>query len=132
MCRYRVDLDLEMLNSAVYTRIQRCMESAVMQFITALALIPPLTLTAALAGSTQAPYILLSNYRYIHKLSLDGSRIRTVISEPNQRIYTVDYHNRYTWMSIIYQFEGVANKDIIANNDHCACYFIYFIIMHAC
>ena len=43
----------------------------------------------------QAPYILLANYRYIHKLSLDGSRLKTVISEPNQRIYTVDYHNRY-------------------------------------
>lgn len=43
----------------------------------------------------QAPYILLANYRYIHKLSLDGSRLKTVISEPDQRIYTVDYHNRY-------------------------------------
>ena len=46
--------------------------------------------------SAEAPYILLANRRFIHQISLDGSRQRTIVSEPNQNIYTLDYHIRYT------------------------------------
>ena len=43
---------------------------------------------------SEAPYLLLANRRYIHQISLDGSRLRTIISEPSQHIYTLDYHSR--------------------------------------
>ena len=41
-----------------------------------------------------APYLLFTNYHFIHQVSLDGSRLRTIISEPNQYIFTLDYHSR--------------------------------------
>ena len=58
---------------------------------------------ASQSEPAQAPYILLANHRYIHKLSLDGSRLKTIISEPNDRtgIYAVDYHIRYDLQHLI-------------------------------
>ena len=52
--------------------------------------------TSSLESAQSADhYILLANERFIHQLSLDGSRLRTIISEPNQAIFTMDYHIRY-------------------------------------
>ena len=42
----------------------------------------------------EATYLLLANGPYIHQISLDGSRLRTIISEPTHRIYALDYHVR--------------------------------------
>ena len=46
------------------------------------------------SAQSASPYILLANERFIHQLSLDGSRLRTIVSEPNQAIFTLDYHIR--------------------------------------
>ena len=44
--------------------------------------------------SAETPYLLFANADFIHQISLDGSRLRTIISEPKQYIYTMDYHSR--------------------------------------
>ena len=46
------------------------------------------------SAQSASPYILLANERFIHQLSLDGSRLRTIVSEPNQAIFMLDYHIR--------------------------------------
>ena len=43
----------------------------------------------------ETPYLFLANYPYIHQISLDGNRLRTVISKPGLNIFTLDYHSRY-------------------------------------
>ena len=40
------------------------------------------------------PYILLTNTHFIHQLSLDGTRERTIVSDSIREIYAVDYHYR--------------------------------------
>ena len=42
------------------------------------------------------PYLLITDGPLIHRLSLDGSRQRTIFSDPINRIIAIDYHFRYT------------------------------------
>ena len=93
--------DIEMFNTTAYTRMIRCMRSA-LNHIHVIKFNLTFLAAASQSESAQAPYILLANYRFIHQLSLDGNRLRTIISDPSERtgIYTVDYHIRYD----IYRF----------------------------
>ena len=96
--RYRVESDWETFNhgTAAFVRTTRCKTSCIFARTLASSYFTLiLAIDANQSESTKAPYMLLANFRYIHQLSLDGSRLRTIISEPNQYIYTLDYHIRY-------------------------------------
>lgn len=52
------------------------------------------TFSAATPRTQSSPYILLANRYFLHQLTLDGNREKTVVSDPRGNIYAVDYHYR--------------------------------------
>ena len=49
---------------------------------------------AEISSSEPTPSILLVNAYFIHQLSLDGTRERTVANNPGGGMWAVDYHYR--------------------------------------
>ena len=42
-----------------------------------------------------SPYLLYTDGHLIHRLSLDGSRQKTIVNNPTDRNIALDYHFRY-------------------------------------
>ena len=53
-----------------------------------------LSMHIAISQSESAPYLLLANWYFIHQLSLDVSREKIIVSNPDGSILALDYHHR--------------------------------------
>ena len=61
-------------------------------------------------------YLLVSNILYIHRISMDGSRIKTIYSANSVgRIIAIDYDYRYSYITLYSSLE---------QNYNCVCFCV--------